>query len=78
MLLGITYQLVLFIADFVLVRTRSDAELRAELHPLRDQLCVLDRRVRKPVGATAGHHLDQAAREYIKSRTSSSRDSTNE
>ena len=37
MLLGLTYQLIRFIADLILVRTRSDAQLRAEvpLVPLR-------------------------------------------
>ena len=38
MLLGLTYQLVLFIADLVLIRTRSDAQLCAEVLALRHQL----------------------------------------
>ena len=38
MLLGLTYQLVLFVVDLVLVRTRSDAQLRAEVLALRHQL----------------------------------------
>jgi putative transposase len=48
MLLGLTYQLIRFIADLVLVRTRSDAQLRAEVLALRHQLRVLERRVGKP------------------------------
>jgi putative transposase len=47
MLLGLTYQLIRFIAD-LLVRTRSDAQLRAEVLALRHQLRVLERRVGKP------------------------------
>jgi len=34
MLLGLTYQLIRCIADLVLVRTRSDAQLRAEVPPV--------------------------------------------
>ena len=48
MLLGLTYQLVLFVVDLVLVRTRSDAQLRAEVLALRHQLRVLERKVGKP------------------------------
>ena len=48
MLLGLTDQLIRFIADFVIVRTRSDARLRAEVLALRHQLRVLERRVGKP------------------------------
>src|SRR5215467_1225702 len=48
MLLGLTYQLIRFIADLMLVRTRSDAQLRAEVLGLRHQLRVLERRVGKP------------------------------
>ena len=48
MLLGLTYQLVRFSADLLLVRTRSDAQLRAEVLALRHQLRVLERRVGKP------------------------------
>src|SRR5262245_57154612 len=48
MLLGLTYQFVRFIADLILVRTRSDAQLRAEVLALRHQLRVLERRVGKP------------------------------
>ena len=48
MLLGLTYQLIRFIADLVLVRTRCDAQLRAEVLALRHQLRVLERRVDKP------------------------------
>ena len=38
MLLGLTYQLIRFLTDLVLVRTRSDAQLRAEVLALRHQL----------------------------------------
>src|SRR5215470_19865526 len=48
MLLGLTYQLVLFVVDLVLIRSRSDAQLRAELLALRHQLRVLERKVGKP------------------------------
>ena len=48
MLLGLTYQLMRFITDLVLVRTRSDAQLRAEVLALRHQLRVLERKVGKP------------------------------
>ena len=48
MLLGLTYQLMRFIADLVLVHTRSDARDRAEVLALRRQLRVLVRRVGKP------------------------------
>jgi len=48
MLLGLIYQLLLFALDLVLVRTRSDAELRAEVLALRHQLGVLERKVGKP------------------------------
>ena len=49
MLLGLTYQLVLFVLDLVLVRTRSDAQLRAEVLALRHQLRVLERKLGTPV-----------------------------
>jgi putative transposase len=42
------YQLVRLLTDLVLVRTRSDAELRAEVLALRHQLRVLERKVAKP------------------------------
>src|SRR5215471_14330780 len=48
MLLGLTYQLMRFITDLVLVRTRSDAQLRAEVLALRHQLRLLERKVGKP------------------------------
>ena len=46
MLLGLTYQFVRFIIDLVLVRTRSDTQLRAEVLALRHQLRVLERKHR--------------------------------
>ncbi len=57
MLLGLTYQLIRFIADLVLVRTRSDARLRAEVLALRHQLRVLERRVGKPAWQPADRLL---------------------
>src|SRR5215470_16841853 len=48
MLLGLTYQLVLFVVDLVLIRSRSDAQLRAELLALRHQLRVMERKIGKP------------------------------
>jgi hypothetical protein len=42
MLLGLTYQLIRFLTDLVLVRTRSDAQLRAQVLALRLQLRVLE------------------------------------
>src|SRR5215469_3105827 len=57
MLLGRTYQLMRFIADLVLVRTRSDARLRAEVLALRDQLRVLERKVGKPAWQPADRIL---------------------
>jgi putative transposase len=48
MLLGLTYQLVRFVLDLILVRTRSDAQLRAEVLALRHQLRVMERKVGKP------------------------------
>src|SRR5215472_1506559 len=48
MLLALLYQLVRYLTDLVLVRTQSDAQLRAEVLALRHQLRVLERRVGKP------------------------------
>jgi putative transposase len=48
MLLGLTYQLVLFVVDLVLVRTSSHAQLRAEVLALRHQLRVMERKISKP------------------------------
>ena len=48
MLLGLAYQLTRFLTDLVLVRTGSDAQLRAEVLALRHQLRVLERKVGKP------------------------------
>ncbi|HKF17983.1 MAG TPA: hypothetical protein VKF14_12425 [Candidatus Dormibacteraeota bacterium] len=61
MLLGLTYQLIRFVADLVLVRTRSVAKLRAEVLVLRHQLQVLERRVGQRVcGQEARGHLARA------------------
>src|SRR5215470_3092048 len=48
MLLGLTYQLGRLVADLVLVRTSSDAQLRAEVLALRHQLRVMERKIGKP------------------------------
>ena len=48
MLLALLYQLVRYLTDLVLVRTQSDAQLRAEVRALRHQLRVLERKVGKP------------------------------
>jgi len=48
MLLGLLYQLIRFIADLVLVRTCSDAQLCAEVVALSHQLRALEPRVGKP------------------------------
>ena len=57
MLLGLSYQLIHFIADLALVCTRSDAQLRAEVLALRHQLRVLERRVGKPAWQPADRLL---------------------
>jgi putative transposase len=57
MLLGLTYQLVRFVLDLVRTRTRSDAQLRAELLALRHQLRVLERKVGKPAWQPADRVL---------------------
>ena len=48
MLLGLAYQLTRFLTDLILVRTGTDAQLRAEVLALRHQLRVLERKVGKP------------------------------
>ena|SRR5215831_15513873 len=48
MLLALLYQLVRYLTDLTLVRTQSDAQLRAEVLALRHQLRVLERKVGKP------------------------------
>src|SRR5215471_13640889 len=48
MLLRLTYQLIRFITDLLLVRTRSNAQLRGEVLALRHELRVLERKVGKP------------------------------
>jgi putative transposase len=48
MLLGLAYQLTRYLTDLILVRTGSDAQLRAEVLALRHQLGVLERKVGKP------------------------------
>ncbi len=47
LLLSLTYQLVVFVVDLVLVSTRSHAQLRAEELALRHQLRALERKVGK-------------------------------
>src|SRR5215510_13199491 len=48
MLLGRPYQLICFLTDLVLVRTRSDARRPAQVLALRHQLRVLARKAGKP------------------------------
>lgn len=48
MLLSLAYALVRFLADLLLVRARSDTQLRAEVLALRHQLRVIERKVGKP------------------------------
>src|SRR5215471_1660922 len=57
MLLGLTCQLIRFLTDLVLVRTRSDAQLRAEVLALRHPLRVLERKVGKPAWQSGDHVL---------------------
>jgi putative transposase len=57
MLFGLTYQLMRFITDLVLVRTRSDAQLRAKVLALRHQLRVLERKLGKPAWQPADRLL---------------------
>ena len=44
-ILGLTYQLILFVVELMLVRTRSGAQLRAEVLSFRHQLRALARKV---------------------------------
>lgn len=48
MLLRLAYSLARFLAALCLVRTRSDAQLRAEVLALRYQLRILERKLGKP------------------------------
>jgi hypothetical protein len=48
MVFTLAYALIRFLADLCLVRTRSDARLRAEVLALRHQLRVLERKAGKP------------------------------
>lgn len=48
MLHTLAYALVRFLAELLLIRLRSDAQLRAEVLALRHQLRVLERQSRKP------------------------------
>jgi transposase InsO family protein len=57
MLLGLTYQLVRFLTDLVLVRIRSDAQLRAEVLALRHQLRVMERKMGRPAWQPADRLL---------------------
>ena len=53
MLLGLAYQLTRYLTDLVLVRTGSDAQLRAEVLALRHQLRVWSARSASPPGSQA-------------------------
>lgn len=57
MLLCLTYQVVCFVLDLVLVRTLSDAQLRAEVLALRHQLRVMERKTGKPAWQPADRVL---------------------
>ena len=48
MILSLAYSLARFLTKQCLVRRRSDAQLRAEVHALRHQLSVLERQLGKP------------------------------
>ena len=48
MLLSLLYSLVRFVLEILLVRTSSEARLRAEVLALRHQLRVLERQVKRP------------------------------
>ncbi len=74
MLLGLAYQLIRFIADLVLVRTRSDAQLRAEVLALRHQLRVLEGNVRlsgcpqileNPAGSPQSHRAGDLLEKFL-------------
>ena len=65
MLLGLTYQLIRFLTDLVLVRTRSDAQLRAEVLALRHQLRVLERKVGKPAWQPGDRLLLAAISQFL-------------
>ena len=54
MLPALLYQLVRYPTDLALVSTQSDAQLPAEVLPLRHQLRVLERKVGKPAWQPAG------------------------
>src|SRR5215813_12169224 len=65
MLLGLTYQLIRFLTDLVLVRTRSDAQLRAEVLALRHQLRVLERKAGKPAWQPGDRLLLAAISQFL-------------
>ena len=48
MLLSLLYAVVRFLLEILLVRTSSEARLRAEVLALRHQLRVLERQVKRP------------------------------
>src|SRR5262244_2939296 len=57
MLIALLYQLVRCLTDLALVRTQSDAQLRAEVLAPRHQLRLLERKVGKPVWQPADRLL---------------------
>ena len=65
MLLCLTYQLIRFLTDLVLVRTRSDAQLRAQVLALRHQLRVLERKVGKPAWQPGDRLLLAAISQFL-------------
>ena len=65
MLLALLYQLVRYLTDLALVRTQSDAQLRAEVLALRHQLRVLERKVGKPAWQPGDRLLLAALRRLL-------------
>src|SRR5919108_5928264 len=65
MLLCLMYQLIRFLTDLVLVRTRSDAQLRAQVLALRHQLRVLERKVGKPAWQPGDRFLLAAISQFL-------------
>ena len=66
MLLALLYQLVRYLTDLALVRTQSDAQLRAEVLARCHQLRVLERKVGKPVWQPADRLLLAALRRLLR------------
>jgi|SRR5215472_2339959 len=61
-----SYQVVRYLTDLTLVRTQSDAQLRAEVLALRHQLRVLERKVGKPAWQPGDRLLLAALRRLLR------------